>query len=141
MKSYFLRLGRGLSVSPAVWQQFINEVFETIPNWERDKVIIENAIIFSTWKQHFEDLANFLMLWSNLNWKYHLIIVHFLGLPYLHDFHIHIEKTSYTPMKEKCNPIISVKLPRSLEKGGYFLYGQFLVTVSQTFEKAFHTTV
>ena len=37
-----------LGMSPAIWQQFKDNVFENIPNRERYKIIMDYAIIFNT---------------------------------------------------------------------------------------------
>ena len=50
----FTRLGMGLSVSPAVWQQFINNVFRELPAKDQAhyKVIMDDVLVFSTFKDH-----------------------------------------------------------------------------------------
>ena len=35
----------GLSVSPAIWQELIDYVFESIPNKERYKIIVGDAMV------------------------------------------------------------------------------------------------
>ena len=46
-----------LSVSPAIWQQFIGKEVYNISNRERYKTIMDNARIFSTHQTKFENLA------------------------------------------------------------------------------------
>ena len=50
----FTRLGMGLSVSPAVWQQFINNVFRELPAKDQThyKVIMDDVLVFSMFKDH-----------------------------------------------------------------------------------------
>ena len=55
---YYLRLGMSLSVSPTIWEQFIDRVSENIPNRDRYKSVMDDAVLFSSHTQkHFEDLG------------------------------------------------------------------------------------
>ena len=55
---FYMRLGMGLSVSSAIRQQIINKVFKTIPNRERYKIIMDNAMVFSRKEHLFGDFTN-----------------------------------------------------------------------------------
>ena len=58
--TYFsLKQGMGLSVSPDVFQQFIDNVYENIPKRGRFKIIMDDSMIFSTHQKQFQDLAIF----------------------------------------------------------------------------------
>ena len=54
----YLRMGMGMSCSPALWQQFVHIIWEQLPNKERYKIIMDDILIFSTRQQHWEDLEN-----------------------------------------------------------------------------------
>ena len=54
----YLRMGMGMSCSPALWQQFDHIIGEQLPNKECYKIIMDDILIFSTKEQHWEDLAN-----------------------------------------------------------------------------------
>ena len=54
----YLRMGMGMSCSPALWQQFVHIIWEQLPNKECYKIIMDDILIFSTREQHWEDLAN-----------------------------------------------------------------------------------
>ena len=54
----YLRMGMGMSCSPALWQQFVHIIWEQMPNKERYKIIMDDILTFSTKEQHWEDLAN-----------------------------------------------------------------------------------
>ena len=54
----YLRMGMGMSCSPALWQQFVHIIWEQLPNKERYKIIMDDILIFSTKEEHWEDLAN-----------------------------------------------------------------------------------
>ena len=51
-------MGMGMSCSPALWQQFVQIIWEQLPNKERYKIIMDDILIFSTKEQHWEDLVN-----------------------------------------------------------------------------------
>ncbi len=90
----FTRLGMGLSVSPAVWQQFINNVFRELPAKDQVhyKVIMDDVLVFSTFKDHHRLLK---MLYALLR-KYGLKIS-----PHKCQFQFHLEKNNWvTPV---CN--------------------------------------
>ena len=50
---FYLRLGMGLSMSPAIWQQFIDMVFQNMSNSEEYKIIMDNAMVFLRKEHHF----------------------------------------------------------------------------------------
>ena len=54
----YLRMGMGMSCSPALWQQFVHIIWEQLPNKERYKIIMDDILIFSTRQQYWEDLEN-----------------------------------------------------------------------------------
>ena len=53
------RLGMGLSVSPAIWQSFITQVLDEIPNRQHYLAIMDDCLIHSKRKDHLEYLTNF----------------------------------------------------------------------------------
>ena len=48
----YQRLGMGLSVSPAIWQTFINKVLDEIPNRKHFLAIMDDCMIHSKRKDH-----------------------------------------------------------------------------------------
>ena len=44
----YLRMGMGMSCSPALWQQFVHIIWEQLPNKECYKIIMDDILIFST---------------------------------------------------------------------------------------------
>ena len=42
----YLRMGMGMSCSPALWQQFVHIIWEQLPNKERYKIIMDDILIF-----------------------------------------------------------------------------------------------
>jgi hypothetical protein len=57
----YVRLGMGLSVSPAIWQQFITEVLNTVPHKNNMKVIMDDVLIFSKHIDHFLHIKELLI--------------------------------------------------------------------------------
>ena len=53
----YQRLGMGLSVSPAIWQTFINKVLDEIPNRKHFLAIMDDCMIHSKRKDHLTHLV------------------------------------------------------------------------------------
>ena len=55
----YQRLGMGLSVSPAIWQNFIQKVLSEIPNHRKNHLaIMDDCLVHSKKKDHLEHLIN-----------------------------------------------------------------------------------
>ena len=48
-------MGMGMSISPQIWQQFVDLVFQ-------DDLIMDNTFIHSTAEEHMDDLSDLLKL-------------------------------------------------------------------------------
>ena len=53
----YQRLGMGLSVSPAIWQTFINKVLDEIPDRKHFLAIMDDCMINSKRKEHLKHLV------------------------------------------------------------------------------------
>ena len=55
-------MGMGMSVSPQIWQQFVDLVFEDdlIKRKQNFDVIMDNTLIHSTAEEHMDDLLDLL---------------------------------------------------------------------------------
>ena len=55
---HYLRMGMGMSVSPQIWQQFVDLVFQDdlIKRKQNFDVIMDNTFIHSTAEEHMDDL-------------------------------------------------------------------------------------
>ena len=53
----YQRLGMGLSVSPAIWQNFINKVLNEIPERQHHLAIMDDCLVHSKKKDHLKHLA------------------------------------------------------------------------------------
>ena len=115
----YLRMGMGMSCSPALWQQFVHIIWEQLPNKERYKIIMDDILIFSTKEQHWEDLANLFQVLIRFGLK---ISPHkcqlfrdklvYMGLEFL----IKDGTAHYTAMRDKCDAIRNMKAPKSVRE-------------------------
>ena len=57
---YYLQIGMGMSVSPQIWQQFIDLVFQDdLIKWKQNfDVIMNDTFIHSTADEHMDDLID-----------------------------------------------------------------------------------
>ena len=115
----YLRMGMGMSHSPALWQQFVHVIWEELPNKERYKIIMDDILIFLTKEQHWEDLQNLFAVLI----KYRLKIsphkcqlfqneLIYMGLQFL----VKDGVAHYTAMKEKCDAIRNMQTPKSVKE-------------------------
>ena len=115
----YLRMGMGMSCSPALWQQFVHIIWEQLPNKERYKIIMDDILIFSTKEQHWEDLTNLFKVLIKFGLK---ISPHkcqlfrdkliYMGLEFL----IRNGTAHYTAMRDKCDAIRNMKAPKSVKE-------------------------
>ena len=118
---HYLRMGMGMSVSPQIWQQFVDLVFQDdlIKRKQNFDVIMDDTFIHSTAEEHMDDLMD---LFKVLR-KYGLKIsphkcqffkkkIVYMGL----EFQIQKDKISYTPLKDKCDAIRKLESPKTLRQ-------------------------
>ena len=55
----YLRMAMGLSISPAIWQTFINNILRQIPNKNIHITIMDDCLVHSKFADHLQDLTNF----------------------------------------------------------------------------------
>ena len=112
-------MGMGMSVSPQIWQQFIDLVFQDdlIKCKQNFDVIMDDTFIHSTAKEHMDNLID---LFKALR-KYGLKLsphkcqffkkkIVYMGL----EFQIQEDKVCYTPLKDKCDAIRNLESPKTL---------------------------
>ncbi len=139
----FMRLGMGLSISPAVWQQFINNVFRELPAKDQKhfKVIMDDVLVFSSFKDHHRFLK---MLYALLR-KYGLKIsphkcqlyqtrIEYMGIV----FEVVNDKPSCVPMKSKYEAICNLLRPGSVTEVCKFCG---MVNFLSSFLKDLHKTL
>ena len=98
----------GLSISPAIWQTFINNVLCQIPNKNRHIAIMDDCLVHSKFADHLQDLTNlFQSLIDNglkispKKCQFFRTELVYMGLKFL----IYNGRPSITPMKDKCEAI------------------------------------
>ena len=57
-------MGMGMSISPQIWQQFVDLVFQDdlIKHKQNFNVIMDNTFIYSTAEEHMDDLLDLLQV-------------------------------------------------------------------------------
>ena len=116
----------GMSVSPQIWQQFIDLVFQDdiIKRKQNFDVIMEDTFIHSTKEEHMDDLMDLFKVLQ----KYGLKIsphkcqffkkkIVYMGL----EFQAKDSKVCYTLLKDKCEAIRNSELPKTLNKQECFV--------------------
>ena len=115
----YLRMGMGMSCSPALWQQFVHVIWEELPKKERYKIIMDDILIFSTKEQHWEALQNLfaVLIKYGLKLSPHKCQLFrneliYIGLQFL----VKDSVAHYTAMKEKCDAIRYMQTPKSVKE-------------------------
>ena len=116
---HYLRMG--MSVSPQIWQQFVDLVFQDdlIKCKQNFDIIMDDMFIHSTAEEHMDDLRD---LFKVLR-KYRLKLsphkcqffkkkIVYMGL----EFQIQEDKVCYTPLKDKCDAIRNLESPKTLRQ-------------------------
>ena len=101
-------MAMGLSISPAIWQTFINNILRQIPNKNRHIAIMDDCLVHSKFADHLQDLTNlFQSLIDNglkispKKCQFFRTELVYMGLKFL----IYNGRPSITPMKDKCKAI------------------------------------
>ena len=114
-------MGMGMSVSPQIWQQFVDLVFQDdlIKCKQNFDVIMDDIFIHSTEEEHMDDLIDLLKVLH----KYSLKIsphkcqffkkkIVYMGL----EFQVNNDKVCSTPLKDKCEVIGNLDSPKTLKQ-------------------------
>ena len=140
-------MGIGMRVSPQIWQKFIDLAFQDdlIKCKHNFDVIMDDTFIHSTADEHMNDLLDLF----KVLWKYSLRIsphkyqffkkkIVYMGL----EFQVEDDNVCYTPLKDKCEGIQNLDLPKNIEADKSFLWhGQFLLFIFTRFEKITYTNI
>ena len=118
---YYLCMCMSMSVSPQIWQQFINLVIQDdiIKRKQNFDVIMDDTFIHSMKEEHMDDLMDLFRVLQ----KYGLKIsphkcqffkkkIVYMGL----EFQVKDSKVCYTPLKDKCEAIRNLESPRTLKQ-------------------------
>ena len=117
---HYLCMGMGMSVSPQIWQQFVDLVFQDdlIKHKQNFDVIMDDMFIHSTAEEHMDDLMDLFKVLRKYGLKlsphkcqfFQKKIV-YMGL----EFQIQ-DKLCYTPLKDKCDAIRNLEPPKTLRQ-------------------------
>ena len=113
-------MGMGMSVSPQIWQQFIDLVFQDdlIKYKQNFDVNMDDTFIHSTAEEHMDDLLDLLKVLQKYGLK---ISPHkcqffkkkiYMGL----EFQIEDDEVCYNPLKDKCEAIRNLDSPKTLKQ-------------------------
>ena len=111
----------GMNVSPQIWQQFVDLVFQDdiIKRKQNFDVIMDDTFIHSSKEEHMDDLMDLFKVLQ----KYGLKIsphkcqffkkkIVYMGL----EFQVTDNKVCYTPLKDKCQAIRNLESPKTLKQ-------------------------
>ena len=108
-------MGMGMSVSPQIWQQFVDLVFQDdlLKRKQNFDVIMDDTFIHSTAEEHMDDLMDLFKVFRKYDLK---LSPHkcqfFMGL----EFQVQGDKVCYTPLKDKCDTIRNLESPKTLRQ-------------------------
>ena len=120
---HYLRMG--MSVSPQIWQQFVDLVFQDdlIKRKQNLDVIMDDMFIHSTAEEHMDDLMDLFKVLRKYGLKlsphkcqFFKKKIVYMGL----EFQIQEDKVCYTPLKDKCDAIRNLESPKTLRQTGAF---------------------
>ena len=107
---HYLHMGMGMSVSPQIWQQFVDLAFQDnlIKHKQNFDIIMDNTFIHSTAEEHMDDLIDLFKVLRKYGLKlsphkcqFFKKKIVYMGL----EFQIQEDKVCYTPLKDKCDAI------------------------------------
>ena len=118
---HYLHMGMGMSVSPQIWQQFIDLVFQDdlIKCKQNFDVIMDDMFIHLTGEEHMDDLIDLFKVLRKYGLKlsphkcqFFKKKIVYMGL----EFQIQEDKVCYTPLKDKCDAIRNLESPKTLRQ-------------------------
>ena len=116
-----LHMGMGMSISPQIWQQFVDLVFQDdlIKHKQNFEVIMDDTFIHSTEEEYMDDLIDLFKVLRKygLNLSPHKCQffkkkIVYMGL----EFQIQEDKVCYTPLKDKCDAIRNLESLKTLRQ-------------------------
>ena len=114
-------MGMGMSVSPQIWQQFVDLVFQDnlIKRQQNFDVIMDDMFIYSTAEEHMDGLKDLFKVLRKYGLKlsphkcqFFKKKIVYMGLK----FQIQGDKVCYTPLKDKCDAIRNLESPKTLRQ-------------------------
>ena len=123
----------GMSVSPQIWQQFIDLVFQDdlIKHKQNFDVIMDNTFTHSTAEEHMDDLMDLFKVLCKYGLKISPHKCQFLKKKIVYiglEFQVMDDKVCFTPLKDKCGAIQNLDSPKSLKQTRAFCSPHFYQT-------------
>ena len=114
-------MGMGMSVSPQIWQQFVDLAFQDDLNKCKQNfdVIMDNTFIHSTEEEHMDDLMDLFKVIRKYGLKNHHTNASFFKKKIVYkglEFQVKDDKVCYTPLKDKCEAIQNLESPKTLKQ-------------------------
>ena len=118
---HYLRMGMDMSVSPHIWQQFVDLVFQDdlIKHKQNFDIIMDDTFIHSTAEEHMDDLIDLFKVLRKYGLKlsphkcqFFKKKIVYMGL----EFQIQEDKVCYTPLKDKCDAIRNLESRKTLRQ-------------------------
>ena len=118
---HYLCMGMGMSVSPQIWQQFVNLVFQDdlIKCKQNFDIIMDDTFIHLTPEEHMDDLMDLFKVLRKYGLKlsphkcqFFKKKIVYMGL----EFQIQGDKVCYTSLKDKCDAIRNLESPKTLRQ-------------------------
>ena len=118
---HYLCMGMGMSMSPQIWQQFVDLVFQDdlIKCKQNFDVIMDDTFIHSTAEEHMDDLIDLFKVLRKYGLKlsphkcqFFKKRIVYMGL----EFQGQGDKVCYTPLKDKCDAIRNLESPKTLRQ-------------------------
>ena len=108
-------MGMGMSVSPQIWQQFVDLVFQydLIKHKQNFDVIMDDTFI------HMDDLMDLFKVLRKYGLKFSRHKCQFFKQKRVYmgsKFQIQGDKVCYTPLKDKCDAIRNLESPKTLRQ-------------------------
>ena len=110
---HYLCMGMGMSVSPQIWQQFVDLVFQDdlIKRKQNFDIIMDDTFIHSTAEEHMDDLIDLFKVLRKYGLK---LSSH--KCQFFKKFQIQEDKVCYTLLKDKCDAIRNLESPKTLRQ-------------------------
>ena len=115
----------GMSVSPQIWQQFVDFVFQddVIKRKQNFDVIMDDTFIHSIKEEHMDDLMDLFKVLQKYRLKISPHKCQFFKKKIVHvglEFQVKDSKVCYTPLKDKCEAIRNLESPKTLKQTRVF---------------------
>ena len=118
---HYLSMGMGMSVSPQIWQQFVDLVFQDdlIKCKQNFDVIMDDTFIHSTAEEHMDHLMDLFKVLRKYGLKLSPHKCQFFKKKIVYnglEFQVQGDKVCYTPLKDKCDAIRNLESPKTLRQ-------------------------